>query len=440
MKLEEENLHEAEDEIRQRILEVFFDLSESESIEITSIEFGEIANSLIKEQAEEEVEQRNKISITSPEGIDCSEKKVVFFLGVDDRDIPRAYTEPWPRFVNDIDKHQETERYLFLAVIRAASEKLHLSFSRVKNEDVCRPSIYLEECCSFLDMPEPTQMQLRSRPRKALPAPVSGTGKRRRRRKYTLDEIAHYGLCPLRYKLERFDRSSQNYKSIWQLQFLAESIWFEKCLAYICNAKLRLTGEDQIYAALSDALAKTEARIKGIFPGFRDIDWISIKQSMIKIIRERANFWVDKSYVVSIEDAPKIDYIITERDRKVQVDASLQFVLKRGAYKFPFITRDLLVREWLIPAVQEGDGNPWCEVDGVRAFASRYHAIKWWREALSTAFYHKVGSNKPDETKKRYQTIEGEIREVIEQLESQIYPKNPGPHCSYCPIIVVTVL
>jgi exonuclease V gamma subunit len=168
MKLEEKNLHDAEIEIRDRILEVFFELSESESIEITSIEFGEIVNSLIQEKEEEEDSQKGKkISVTSPEGMDCSEKKIILFLGVDDRDIPRSYAEPWPRFVNEIGKHQETERYLFLSVIRAASQKLHLSFSRIKNEDVCRSSIYLDECCSLLDMKEPVRVQMVSKPQKA---------------------------------------------------------------------------------------------------------------------------------------------------------------------------------------------------------------------------------------------------------------------------------
>src|SRR5262249_786354 len=115
---------------------------------------GEVLNGLVQEYAQEpgdeEDEKPNQIWCITPPGVDGYEKKIIFYLGVDNRRGPKRYAHPRAFYGHPIPPHPATARYLLLAPLPASREHLPLSYAQADDRDVYRPSPYLEQAAAVL--------------------------------------------------------------------------------------------------------------------------------------------------------------------------------------------------------------------------------------------------------------------------------------------------
>src|SRR5262249_38073243 len=92
-RLAPEVMREKEREVLLRIREALLQVAESTSLPMSAAEFGEVLNGLVQEYAqepgEEEDEKPNQIWCITPPGVDGYEKRIIFYLGVDNRRVPK---------------------------------------------------------------------------------------------------------------------------------------------------------------------------------------------------------------------------------------------------------------------------------------------------------------------------------------------------------------
>src|SRR5205085_1244492 len=104
---------------------------------------------------EDEPDDPTRVWVTTPEMIDSvpldMTPHVVFYLGADANRVPRPSGMPWPFFALTGDADAERERYLFLAVVRAARRRLHLSYARQGEDETYGPSPYLSAIARLLN-------------------------------------------------------------------------------------------------------------------------------------------------------------------------------------------------------------------------------------------------------------------------------------------------
>jgi hypothetical protein len=439
-----EQMLKAERQILERIQAVLLELADSTSLLISPDEFGDILNSLVQERTsdhkedEGESEEPGQIWVTTPEGIDGYQKDFVFFLGVDNQRVPRQYPEPWPFYTNKIDEHQEKERYFFLAVVRAANQCLYLSYARSDEEENCRPSPYLEEAATVLglsieeksDLQETDELEPLLTPDKPLI--------RARRQRYELNELAHFGLCPFRYKLERLDYRSRQYRTNFQLRFLAQGEWMNLILQRLVQQRTRHKGSDNIRQMFLAAMNATRNQVKITFPGLRDLDWVTVKRYVQRNLGMVAQYYGKDNYFVGVELGKLVSYVVTNEDRTVQVEVNVRYAIRKGNFLYPYIN-NLMCEEWLTPGQKPEDQNhEYVEIDGIKVFASQYHAIQWWRKAINTAFQYDSSRNQNNQyaqqQQQHYQEQQEKIGELIKVTEAGHYPKHRGEHCFYCPV------
>ena len=438
-------------EVVERIWAILLEMVESESIRVTKSEFGDVLSSLVRErregEEEEEVEQsESKILITTPEGIDSSSKSIVFFLGLDDQHAPRTYVDPWPIYDQKINEHQAKERYLFLAVIRAAQQHLHISYSKTDGEQIYRPSIYLEELVSIVgislselyDGIENEEVFVEDRNEEG---PVEDRNEvnsgQAFRDSYSVDELAHYQLCPFRYKLEHLDAKSRRYKSMWQIRFLAQGMWYQLMLKKMVEQSIRSTGQDELRENMLSVKDEAEPDIKRIFPGLRPLDWVTINRYANKQIEWWVAQHANEDYSLEVHESERATITVRNDDRVVQVNATSRYGFKRGRFRWP-IDSDMLHEHWLLPGVNPGNGeSPLKEVDGTDVFTEQYHAVQWWKGVVENAYYYRYKEDllpkKIAETGPKYIATEENLQTTIEIVQTGLYPKNPGHHCHYCP-------
>jgi hypothetical protein len=440
-RLDPDLLREREREVVERIREALLQVADATSLPMSTEEFGEVLNSLVREYEQgadqEGGETPGQIWCITPPGVDGYAKKIVFYLGVDDRRVPRRYSDPWPFASPDIDRHQETERYLFLAVASAARERLHLSYSLADEADTYRPSPYLEEAATTLGRriqpvgpPASSGGGAGAPSRPALRAP---------RDRYTLADVAHFGLCPFRYKLETLDRTARAYRDAtdaFQLVPLAQATWLHLALSHLERAGRSARGPANVQTMFDDTVAATEGDARRAFPGLRDLHWLTVERYVRREFRreaERAGTYDLR--VVPGETAP---YVLTEGDRVVQVHAPVRHALVKGLFRYPLLF-DLIREEWLLLGqAPDGSQAQFSEADRVRVFASLYHAVQWWFRVSNTAYYfHQTRGQQTQfaEQKARdYALAQGEVRAWLPLIEAGHYPKNPGDHCNLCPV------
>lgn len=441
-RLAPETMREKEREVLDRIREALLQIADATSLPMSSREFGDVLNGLVQEYArepgEEEEEKPNQIWCITPPGVDGYAKKIIFYLGVDNRRVPKRYAEPWPFYTHTIGEHQETERYLFLAVARAAREHLHLSYAQADESDVYRPSPYLEQAATVLgraiapvDCPHaPVD------PAAAVPvAPVLQA----RRQRYTLSEIAHFGLCPFRYKLETLDAGARTYRDAndaFQLGPLAQALWLDLACRHLEASGRAATTETDIRAMFFAALDATRPAAEAAFPGLRELEWFTVQRYARRDLANMAR--VLAGYSVRAIAGTSGSYVVPVGDRVVQVEVPIRHAFQKGDYRYPFVG-DLLREEWLLPgSVPEDRDTQFDEVDGVRVFATLYHAVQWWQRASTTAFYYAATrtqqGNFAVKQQENYTQVQEQIRHWLPLVEAGHYPKNPGDHCAYCPV------
>jgi hypothetical protein len=435
------DLLEAERAVVERIREVLLQLSEESSVPIDPGEFGEVLNSLVREyrraDSDDEIpDEPGKIWITTPEGIDGYEKPIVFYLGVDNHRVPRAYTEPWPLQDGDVSGHTRRERYLFLAVLRATTRRLRLSYARLDQEGTYRASQYLDEASGLLPAPA-----ISTEPAPALRIPALAESPedplllRARRGTYGLAEIAHFALCPYRYKLERLDASARRYHDGFQMKFLAQGRWLDLLLTNISQQGHSTTGPAEVLAMLRAAKDATEPRVRADFPGLGEPDWYTLSryvQRDLEYESRRAG-----TYPFSVTSAPRLEVVVPDGQRAIRIDVQLRHAIKKGLYLYPYLT-DVLREEWLLPSAGDPQDSPAeQDRDGLRLFTSQYHAVQWWSQAVTKAFYHRVTQGQHTsfarEQPAAYEHLQADIAERLPMIEAGYYPKHPGNHCKLCP-------
>jgi len=467
-RISEREFFEREREVIGRIRDELLELQDSDSIEMGTTEFGDVLNSLVRERdhpEEEEDEDPERITVTGPFGIDRAEKAVVFMIGMDGDRMPGAPSSEWPVYQFDRDEHYDQQRYLFLAGVRAAQKKLHVSYAKVADARKKQPSPFVREMAQILGQDLDMRVHVDRGTAEEDETETRDLGEARRHR-YTLDEIAHFGLCPHRYKMERIDDDARRYEPMWQVRFLAQGHWICKVLERARCQGRSMKGEDAIEAYLLELMDQVEEGVKVDFPGLRDLDWRSVRY------HTRRSLWsfpwnnYDTTFHAAdnvLGEEREFDFDIIDGNRRYRVEVSIPHAVLQGRFYRPLL-EDNTNQEWLIPApkpTREDGDEEWVAinrsargdneilihrrlVDGVPVFASKYDALQWWswaKEAvffrLSTQGQETQFAEKWDEDFQRLAGGQGEsghIAEIVRSMETGRYPKNPGDHCSFCPL------
>jgi hypothetical protein len=457
-----EDLLQTEREVLERIRTVLLELADSTSLAMTADEFGVVLNSLVQERErppeeedgladteDQESPEQRRIWIATPEAIDGYQRDIVYYIGVDDQRVPRPYTEPWPFVKPNIPESLARERYLFLAVCRAARRQLHLSYARADERGTYGPSPYLDAVAATLDVSISEEDVIV--PAEALPVEPSASPLRRARRKrYSLAELAHFGLCPFRAKLERLDAQARRYEDPFHVQFLAQATWLDLVFTRLEGSTLSHPDADALNALFRWAMEETRSKVAELFPGLRPLDWQEVERRVgeaLDFLARDPRAKMAGPYPLTFERPPvDASYTVTDGDRAVQVDATPRHAYRRGIFHYP-ITQDLLREEWLIPGARPTNRPQasssrftpeYTEVDGVRVFASQYDAVQWWRQAVTDAFCFRAASLANGQpaawVKENYAASLREVGEWVALMEAGHYPKHAGENCYYCPV------
>ncbi len=102
-----EDIRKSEKEVLEKIREVFDELSNYYSIDLTTTEFGDALHAITRgENDNEEEEEQETSNITShtlriaiPETLDGMQFKAVIYVGCDNVHAPVLYPEPWSHFI-----------------------------------------------------------------------------------------------------------------------------------------------------------------------------------------------------------------------------------------------------------------------------------------------------------------------------------------------------
>jgi len=465
--ISERTVFESERRIIQAIKDEMEALAGSGSVEMETAEFGDILNSLLRRREQEEDEQEEdptRISIRSPSGVDRASKQVVFMIGMDGGSMPGAPSAPWPIYAFQRDDHYDQQRYLFLAGVRAAEKQLHVSYAKVANARKQQPSPFVRAMAQFLGEHLDTGVQAD----RVLEPPSDYAARdlgEARRDDYTLDEIAHFKLCPHRYKMERLDGNARRYKPMWQVRFLAQGHWINKVLEEARNQDQQLRGQDAVASHLLDLMDNVEGEVKDAFPGLRPLDWRAVRYRVEKklqnVVRDdRLTTFPKAVDALSPGDCTSLD--IVDRDRTYSVQTTIPHVIHHGRYDYPF-SDDYTNREWLLPHPKPenrgADDEEWTvvrrsktngndipiyhtEKNGLHVFSSKYDAVQWWAWAHEAVFYATATRrNRNGFTRAWHADYDrlvgsgnqpGHLAAVIEEMEKGRYPKNPGKHCHFC--------
>ena len=431
--LDPRRIRKAEQALLTRIEEVLQPQAEGSSIEMSTAEFGSILGRLGRETLDEEAPvQPRQIAVTTPEGIDGTERPIVIFLGVDDRRIPRGYCDPWPLYDDQLDAHRAQERYLFLAVARAATEHLHYSFPQLAEGEACRPSPYLEEVCRLLQVQAAEDVvSPLAPPEPAAPErPASGNVWRPR---YSLTEIAQFLLCPYRYQMERLDPKARRYHMPWQMGFVAKATWMTYLLEHLHRRNQKAENADKFLKECLTYADRTEEGVRAYFRGLRELDWLTVRRDLKNTLKYQLERFAEKqpNYPIHIEKPSHASYEIEFNDNHVTITARTRYAFRVGRYLYPII-EDIRDEEWLRYGKKPRAEAPQTEsVAGLELFPNLYSAMKWWSDGMRTAFYHAEG--KPDAAE-LYNRFAEDLERRLPAVQSGLYPKHPGEHCRYCPV------
>ena len=435
-RLDPNRILKAELEILEQIKEALAELTEARSVTVDGHEFGQILSGLIHEREttdDGEVKGSDisraphKVWVVGPEGIDNVTRDAVYFIGLDDARLPAPGVPPWPRAQWSAQEHIERQRYRFLAVVRGAKRKLWVSYSRQDWERDYRPSPYLDDVAHLIE-----RESLLARPPAPAPLPVSKPPGRRggsslKREVYELDELALFKLCPHRFKLEALSSWGRCYGDSWQLEWLARGVWLAEALAHTAAALPNGGEPDVVSSTLWRAVDDVRGSVEERFAGIARLAWFTIDQDVRSnigyILQPAGNA---QHPLGGIERAPALGHekeVVTEPHRSVKIRTHADFLQRRGNGRWA-LRETHQAAIWLLfgkanaPAAEGVD-------DDLRVFRTLNEAVRWWRDML-----FELSQSRPLSAVRR-----NELVEAIVDIEKARFPKNPGEHCRYCPVM-----
>lgn len=429
---------EAEKELLERLGKALEEAADATSIDLTSEEFGDVLVALAKEREEaartEEESladtDRQHIWVTTPEGIDGVVRDHVLFVGVTDEAVPRPYREPWPYARDERDEHIERERYQFHAVTVAARRHLTVSYARHTMRGRVGPSPFLLRLGDPIspEAPEPIEAP------NATPSPLVAA----RRDKYALAELAHYAVCPYRYKIERLDARSRLYESDFHLKLLAESHWVDLILTWAAGQPGPERGQ-RLLERLRAGRDATADEARAHFPGLRQLIWNEVAEHVDRVLQ-----WVVyeiQNYEAEIVPAGSARYDLVINNLAVTVEAPTHHATLRGKFKFRYaVLADVTLSEWPYPPAKDGQDEAELEAfEDAVGFPTRRAAFIWWRRAAAAAAKAAglgLGKGIPENEarlREEHDSFKPSLVTIIEHMEAGSFPKRPGDHCKYCP-------
>lgn len=447
------DLRKAERIVLMKIQDVFKELSTYFSIPLTTEEFGDAIHALTKGgNTDEEDENQNDgeelnadlLRIVTPETMDGMAYKAVLYLGCDNVHVPVLYPEPWPFYLDGRVKHLMTERYMFLTVVRSASEQLVLTFAQKDGDRSFQPSTYMQEVQRLLGTKKEVQGILDTLDMSLAHDGVKAVKIRSAKRKsYDLSELAHYGLCPLRYRLELLHPEARMYRNEWQLQVYAQSTWLNRIYGRIEQSSLKSSNEKSFYKSLLTFMEVTRGEIRRMFPAFSPIVWhaieIQVKDQLAYLANKQHSFF--RSLFKGSKESFSILIEGEVEERTIKVTFEIPYMLQTARF-YRALFGDLLSGEWLLPGKDESDGKEGdggVEIEGIQLFSNQYQAVTWWRDTINSFFAIEKEQviSKNRHTKKleeHYESLSEKIGQLVKNIESNNFPMHPGEHCTSCPV------
>jgi hypothetical protein len=451
------DLRAVERELIERIQQALLQASQVGTLAVTAEEFGTSLVGLARAQAqfdedapyevgdEGKGDEGPRIWIVGFEGIDGAEADVVFLQSVDHKRVPQPMAEPWPLYDLDLDEHIERRRYLFLAAVRAARSRLHLSYAELDHEGRNRASPYLIDVYNAIDWvgaieePQPaidsrSIDELELSPDEEPTTPFTCDS-------YSIHELAHHTICPRRFLLERLDHAASRYREQFHLRLLAEAIWAD--LAY---RRLENTGPLQSQSDATDkiggALDATLAEAQALLPGLRPLDWYAARES----VESSAHWSVENewekldSFGGTFRPADSAEYVVEIESRTVSVDASLRHRLQTGRIARP-VFADVLGEQWLRygfkPTAACGTSDAMDDVGQHHLHRFLYCAVQEWRGFVKAAFVKRHSDASYAPATVAYGQAAKDVTALIRIVEAGHFPKHPAEGneaCLYCPV------
>ncbi|MDT9722275.1 hypothetical protein QVE09_25525 [Paenibacillus sp. ClWae2A] len=449
-----EDIRKSEKEVLEKIREVFDELSNYYSIDLTTTEFGDALHAITRgENDNEDEEEQEKSDVKShnlriviPETLDGIQFKAVIYVGCDNVHSPVLYPEPWPFYKDGRREHLYKERYMFMTVVKSVQENLVISYSQKDGDHSFQPSTYFQEIERVLGTKREKKALLDTLDISKAPEDIKQSKVRSARRKeYSLSEIAHYGLCPLRYRLEMLHPEVRMYRNEWQLEIYAQGVWLNRIFSLIERNK-----EEKPYSLptsqfLMKYMQSSKEGMLRLFPAFGSITWHSIENQ----VKNQIKYFEDwtKNYFKGVKKGKKESFRVmlsgTNEERTVKISLDVPFIADRTKIQSPIINY-LQTEEWLLPGSNkdEKSGNGADEdidIEGVSLFPTQKRAVDWWRDTINS--YYMVEVEKKSGThwyikklEKHYSGVKEKIVHWINNIESSNFPKNTGDHCKSCPV------
>ncbi|MBN9653274.1 hypothetical protein J0K78_03270 [Halobacillus sp. GSS1] len=449
------DLRRTERAILDKIMEVFEELEEEYSIDLDTEEFSEILHALVSNKDEndegdedgEDSEGESELKVYSPETIDNIHKPVVIFASVDNQHVPSQYMEGWPFYKDERNEHLEKERYMFLTAIRAAQDRLIFSYSLQDSDRSYQPSAYVRLVAENLNVhitkfETKDIVDMESAPHiPTFPEPNSAD-----RRTYELSELAHYGLCPARYRLELLHPEARSYRMEWQLQYVAQSEWVNQVLQKMLNERESIPyvkkednkeeKKEELKKYFLESINSVEENVRKMFSALSPTTWHGIKNQvnsgLINYHYSKRWMWLND---VLGESQETIEVYDEKEDEVIDIKFTIPYFWKTYKFDVPILDHELN-KEWLLPA-DSNSSTDLTTVNGVQHFSSLKEAVSWWRNTIVGFFYENKGSESRSYNKKAqsiYRNSPDLILEWISAIQSNKFSKNPGDHCKKCPV------
>jgi hypothetical protein len=416
-----------------RVKEALEASTTSTSLPVRPDEFGEVLTNLATEYEEASISEDDalrrgdKIWVTTPEGVDGIRRPIVFFLGVDASRMPRPVPDAWPLQSAAPAEHLIRERYMFGAALRAATEYIHLSCARRVLDGATLPSPLV------LSVGIPVRAPAMSTPSVAALPTTAPPAARAVREEYTLHELAQFGLCPYRYKLERLQPQARRYTSPLHVPLLAQGRWIHAALR-----RLEVSGRsypgDSLEPVLQDAAEQVKNSVLRQFPGMAPLDKRTTTSRVRTELHDIADY-LRRQFPTEFHQPPAHRLLVERAGRAQFVVVAARHMATQGVIGRELLN-DLVHEEWLRPAPTAATALA-PEVDGLRLFSGKDAAFTWWRDTIRATYGASVTHGRRDVLERYRRNVESakaQMVELIDQIEAGHLPRRPGHHCNSCPV------
>jgi hypothetical protein len=450
--LEVENIRQHEQDVLQKIQDVFSELQELYAIPMTTSEFGEALHALVSKNVKDEEEddkghpdQESMLWIATPEGIDGLERKAILYMAVDNQHVPAQLPMSWPFFDDGRNVHQQKERYMFLTVVRSVTEKLVISCCRNDGNRKLEPSTYMMEIERLLQCKIETPKIKDLIDAKLAPIFIpSQLRTPQRKKRFKLNELVQYGLCPLRYSLEKRHPEAKVYRNDWQLEVFAQGVWMEKTfesLATYYGYDRKRKGIRKVYELFLRAANYVETNVRKLFPSFDEVTWHGIKQQIQKQFQYYAQTG-DGDYDIHFVKGENKSFELLSNDESqevIKIDIDIPFYLNSGSISYTLLD-SVSTYEWLLPGKKEElekiESKKQDDEDDLHLFPNLYEARQWWRQVINGVLASGKHRRSSYEQSSYEYYIESKkvLSHWIEGIWTNKFPANIGDHCKVCPV------